>query len=111
MKQSFNLFAVLSIAILSACGSSSEDPNSPNSPNAKKSGSSYRYKYCYNCSDLDGCFSDNSKCSAGGCTTGEKTATSLQAHCDNLKDHSANNYCAKDSRETSFKDSKCTGSF
>jgi hypothetical protein len=52
-----------------------------------------------------------SSCSYGGCTTGKKSATSLDTYCALLRDEAANNYCGQTERRESFQRAGCSGTF
>jgi hypothetical protein len=76
------LFASVTLLFLSACGILSSDSDGPSVTNEN-----WEYEYSEN-----------------GCSTGKITGTTKIQQCEALKDDQRNNYCAKSTRETVFKE-------
>jgi len=105
------VLAILITLAIGGCGKKNETETT-NPTLTRPSTSNYSYLYCFNChNEARECLLDNSQCSVGGCTTGRKTATSLQDHCNDLRNHEANNNCGLILRKRAFRALSCPGAF
>ena len=94
--------------IVGSCGGSVEPPSLTSDQHTE----AYSYEFCFNCSTGTGMdMRCATTCSTGGCTTGKHQTASKDEHCSQLRDDSANHFCAEDTRRRTFQSAGCTGSF